>query len=58
MKSSRELTESARLELQRLFTALEDSTDDYGCSADRITVSKSALEALAEAFGTWLELND
>jgi hypothetical protein len=41
-------------ELQRLFTTLENSA--IGDCKGMVCVDKAALEALAEAFGTWPEL--
>jgi hypothetical protein len=54
------MNEFQRKELQRLFTKLENSasTESSNLEADEIIISRSALMEMAEAFGTWPELND
>ncbi len=46
------MTDETKQELLRLFTELENSADDTGCDGDLTVISKSALEALSEFFGT------
>jgi hypothetical protein len=52
------MTKQEKTELNRLFTNLENSASQDGCSSDLTVVSQSALEQLAEAFGTWISLDD
>jgi hypothetical protein len=47
------MTDETLAELNRLMTELENSATTVG---GRAVVKRSALEALAEAFGTWPEL--